>query len=129
MENLLIEHPTMSVYGQVRVGGEGGEREEEEEEEDEEAERERQRERQRREQAQARELVLLRNRERYQVALQLQLPTNSHQHSTPDPKTERGPLRVTRKATRRRNNNVKAGRGKQNLALKKCTFVAGRRRC
>ena len=130
LENLLIEHPTMSVYGQVpdrgerdagnegNVRTEGGERRTDV--------RERQVAR-----AQA-EMIQLRNRQRYQVAVQLQLPiTNNRNHGTdPSTKTVKPPLRVTRKGTRRHNQNKhKTARGKQNLSVKKCSFVAGRRRC
>lgn len=125
LENLLIEHPTMSVYGHVQRDGDVGSSEDEDRLRDEEVERERQR-----AQAQEREVVLLRNRERYQMSVQLQLPLTHHKTEQSLIKTEKGPLRVTRKSTRRHNNiKQRNGRGKQNLTIKKCSFVAGRRRC
>lgn len=124
LENLLIEHPTMSVYGQVPVEGEVTRGAEEDERRSERNEREQER--------QAREVVMLRNRQRYQVAVQLQLPMqNNHNHCAEhSAKTAKTPLRVTRKGARRHNQiKQKNARGKQNLHVKKCSFVAGRRRC
>lgn len=112
----------MSVYGQVPEGEERT-RNEGEDTRMEENERGRQR---------AREVVLLRNRQRYQVAVQLQLPTqNNHNHGAEQSgKTAKTPLRVTRKGARRHNQiKQKTARGKLNLHVKKCSFVAGRRRC
>ena len=112
LENLLIEHPTMSVYGQVprRETPREGERE--------------------RAQAQAREAVLLRNRQRYQVAERLQVPLGTNRNHQAGTKPKGDQLRVTRKAVRRHNNvRQRNGRGRQTLSVKKCSFVAGRRRC
>ena len=122
LENLLIEHPTMSVYGLHQGTEEGGGGREE---------REREQERAR---AQAREMVLLRNRQRYQVARQLHVPVGSNRNhqteSIAKPKTDT--LRVTRKSARRGNNvrqrNTR-GCSRQVMSIKKCSFVAGRRRC
>ena len=137
LENLLIEHPTMSVYDQVPRESATEQRaatnvgaDEQMDEEKEEEEREQQR---TRAQAQAREMVLLRNRQRYQVAVQLQVPPvhqNRNQNTEQSGKMAKMPLRVTRKTTRRHNNTrLKSARGRQNLSVKKCSFVAGRRRC
>ena len=120
LENLLIEHPTMSVYGQVSLHGgreeEGG---------DEERERE-----QRRARAEAREMVLLRNRQRYQVARQLHVPVGSNRNHKTESPAKTDALRVTRKAARRHNNTrQRNARGRQVMSMKKCSFVAGRRRC
>lgn len=126
LENLLIEHPTMSVYGQVPEEGEGTR---DEEEDDRKSENDREQERAR---AQAREMVRLRNRQRYQVAVQLQLPMRNNQNNCAEQltKTIKTPLRVTRKGAQRHNQTKqKTARGKQNLHVKKCSFVAGRRRC
>lgn len=83
--------------------------------------------------AEARERTLLRNRQRHQVAVHLQVPPviqKHNQNTERSSKTAKSPLRVTRKATRRHNNtSQKSARGRQNLRMKKCSFVAGRRRC
>ena len=122
LENLLIEHPTMSVYGHVSL------REDEEAAVREEREREQQQQR-----ARAREMVLVRNRQRYQVARQLQLPVGSnhnHQAGEAAAKSKTDTLRVTRKIARRHNNvRQRNARGRQVMNVKKCSFVAGRRRC
>jgi hypothetical protein len=124
LENLLIEHPTMSVYGQVSLHGgreEGGDEERELRERE-----------QRRARAEAREMVLLRNRQRYQVARQLHVPVGSNRnHKTESPaRPKTDALRVTRKAARRHNNTrQRNARGRQVMSVKKCSFVAGRRRC
>lgn len=131
LENLLIEHPTMSVYRHV-PRTEGGQ--EDEEMEDERVREEREREELERARAEAREIALVRNRQRYQVAMQLELPLavggNRNTHSTTKPsKTDK--LRVTRK-TAKRQNKTRMARGKQQqftTTVKKCSFVAGRRRC
>ena len=116
LENLLIEHPTMSVYGQMTRGT--TERPEDEEE----AERERER------AQQAREMVILRNRQRMQVAEQLQLPLAPNKNRQIRPKADQ--VRVTRRAARRLNSvRQRNNRGRQTVIMKKCTFVAGRRRC
>lgn len=113
----------MSVYGQVPEGGEGTM---DEEEDDKKSENDREQERTR---AQAREVVRLRNRQRYQVAVQLQLPMQNNQNNCAD-QLAKNPLRVTRRGAQRHNQTKqKTARGKQNLHIKKCSFVAGRRRC
>lgn len=132
LENLLIEHPTMSVYGQVPEGGEGDSGNERNMG-NEGGERRTDAREQQVARAQA-EVIQLRihNRERYQLAEQLQLPINNNRNHDTDPaaKAVKSPLRVTRKGTRRHNQNKhKTARGKQNLSIKKCSFVAGRRRC
>ena len=129
LENLLIEHPTMSVYGQVHEEGEENGNKEGEEETEEGNEQELQRARNH-----AQEMVRLRNRQRYAVAVQLQLPTqNERKYDTelPATKAAKSPLRVTKKGVRRHNQiKHKTLRGRQQtLHVKKCTFVAGRRRC
>ena len=130
LENLLIEHPTMSVYGQVPARGERDARNEENVRD---VGGERRTDTRERQVARAQaEMIQLRNRQRYQVAVQLQLPMNNNRNHSTDSsaKTAKTPLRVTRRGTRRHNQNRhKPARGKQNLSIKKCSFVAGRRRC
>lgn len=132
LENLLIEHPTMSIYGQVP--GEGNENREEVREgavgetqrQADTSETDLQRTRN-----QTQEMVLLRNRQRYQVAVHLQLPLQTAQVDSGDSAASaKPPLRLTKKGTRRMNLvKHRNTRGKQTYHIKKSTFVAGRRRC
>ena len=115
LENLLIEHPTMSIYEQVEPEGENGERTEDGEQSQ-------------RPRHQEQEVVMMRNRQRYQVAMQLQLPLRKGKKDAHHAK--KSSLRVTRKEARRLNMTLnKSGRRKQTLHVKKCSFVAGHRRC
>ena len=123
----------MSVYGDV-MGQRNGNGEEEEEEVRVLGEMQGQadtneRHMEQRMRNQARELVLLRNRQRYEVAVHLQLPQQSGQTDEVGSSTAT-PLRVTRKGARRRNMaKHRSTRGKQMYRIKKCSFVAGRRKC
>ena len=134
LENLLIEHPTMSVYGQVPGEGNGN-REELREEAVGEAQQQRQADTSERDlqrmRNQTQEMVLLRNRQRYQVAVHLQLPLQTAQVDAGDSAASaKPPLRMTKKGTRRLNLvKHRNTRGKQTYHIKKSTFVAGRRRC
>lgn len=127
----------MSVYGQVPRDNATEQRTstndsgEEKMEEGEEGGNEREQQRLRA-QEQAREMVLLRNRQRHQVAVHLQAPVPQNRNMTMEQssKVTRTPQRVTRRSARRHNNTrQKSARARQNLGVRKCSFVAGRRRC
>ena len=130
----------MSVYGNV-MGQRNGNREEEKEEKDVVEVREgvsgemqgqadtNERDVEQRIHIQAQDLVLLRNRQRYEVAMHLQVPQQNRQTDEAGSFTAT-PLRVTRKGARRHNMvKRRTTRGKQMYRIKKCSFVAGRRKC
>ena len=117
LEDLLIEHPAMSVYRQNSQN-----------DENEDATADIQVEASRDEQwNQNHELVLRQNRQRQQLAAHLQIPLTRDALSVPS----QGSLcikhpKATRKATKRHNSASRLGIKHH---MQKCGFKAGRRRC
>ena len=116
LEDLLIEHPTMSIYRQnstnevESVNRDAGEIPDENSEE----------------QNQNRELVLLQNQQRQQLAAQLQLPLGNKRKPLPRNNKSDHPPKLTRRALKR-HNPMSRQNGK--FQVQKCSFKAGRRRC
>ena len=123
LEDLLIEHPTMSVYHQHTDGninerqldndvrnppGGGAENA-----------------------VRNRELVLLQNRQRQQVAMHLHLPLTVNTRRSAKALPPGKPPRLTRKALRRHNSSGARGKTgkKQVYRVPKCYLKAGKRRC
>ena len=126
LEDLLIEHPTMSVYHHVTSGDVGSE----EESLPQENENERAMLEQDGQQSSInhnRELVLLQNRQRQQLAIHMQVPLTAEQH--PSYKALPKPPKMSRKALRRHNANILRSNKPRTIRVQKCCFKAGRRRC
>lgn len=114
LEDLLIEHPAMSVYRQ-NSNNEAESVHAEMEVADEATEQ----------QNQNRELALLQNRQRQQLAAHLQIPLDG----TKRPALKNGggkPPKLTRRALKRQDPMARLGVKHQ---VQKCGFKAGRRRC
>lgn len=119
LEDLLIEHPTMSVYRQ------NSQNHENENTADMEAERTTPNTDE--QWNQNRKLVLHQNRQRQQLAAYLQIPLTRNVLGTPSKSSQatKHP-KVTRKAIKRHNGASRLGIKRQ---VQKCGFKAGRRRC
>lgn len=130
LEDLLIEHPTMSVYHQVKSSNSNVESEEERGSQGNENERtlvlhhDHQR-----SMNCNRELVLLQNRQRQQLAMHMQLPLTVQQYPTYKDLPPGKPPRVSRKALQRHNANSLRSNKSRVYRVQKCCFKAGRRRC
>lgn len=121
LEDLLIEHPTMSFYHQNSINEESNEseiRETEVEVPDANLE----------EQNQNRELVLFQNRRRQQLAAHMQIPLTRETVGSPRKDGNGKPPKLTRRALKRHNNNSALRLGVKHQ-VQKCGFKAGRRRC
>jgi hypothetical protein len=113
MEDLLIEHPAMSIYQQNTTneveslhGSEGVDESIEE-------------------QNLNRELALIENRRRRQLAAHMDIPANEPKRTTPKSGSGK-PQKLTRRALKRHNPMSRIGAKNQ---VQKCGFKAGRRRC
>ena len=131
LEDLLIEHPTMSVYHHVISGNVDREEENDHEENDHE-ENENERALLQEDDPQSsinhnRELVLLQNRQRQQLAIHMQVPLTAKQY--PSHKALPKPPKMSRKALRRHNTNNLRSNKSRTVRVQKCCFKAGRRRC
>lgn len=116
LEDLLIEHPTMSVYRQNSTNEEASlHRDTESEGINEEIE----------EQNQNRELALLENRRRRQLAAHMDIPVNEPKKAALKNGSGK-PQKLTRRALKRHNPMSRIGAKHQ---VQKCGFKAGRRRC
>ena len=114
MEDLLIEHPAMSVYGGPSPHSDHGD-----EVDNTELERLRQ---------ERQTMVMLRNRQRQEVAHQLQVPPVEESWVRgPNPGSGRQ-ARLTRRALKRQNINSHKG-GKQVNKVQKMSRKPGKRRC
>lgn len=116
LEDLLIEHPTMSVYRQNSTN-EVESLHEDTESEGIDGDIE--------EQNQNRELVLLANRRRQQLAALMDIPANEPKRATPKSGSGKPP-KLTRRALKRHNPMSRVGIKHQ---VQKCGFKGGRRRC
>ena len=121
LEDLLIEHPTMSVYRHHNSNALGNINEEIHEEGTnmnlQEPHQNKNRDNQNH------ELVLVRNRQRHQLAVEMQIPPSLVSPRAPVHGNK--PPRLTRRALKRHNTNRKH----QGNRIPKCSFKAGRRRC
>lgn len=114
LEDLLIEHPTMSVYRQnstnevASVAAESDNMDEDIEERN-----------------QNHELALVQNRQRQQLAAHMNIPLNEAKRPAPKGGSDK-PLKLTRRALKRHNPMSRIGAKHQ---VQKCGFKAGRRRC
>lgn len=109
LEDLLIEHPAMSVYRQNSTNEVESLHESEGVDEDIE------------EQNVNRELALVENRRRQQLAAHMEIPAKEPKRATPKSGSGKPP-KLTRRALKRHNPISRNG-------AKKCGFKAGRRRC
>ena len=132
MEDLLIEHPTMSVYHHARTTGGVSNSNEQltniNHASEDGAQGETPTGRGGHEN-QNRELVLLQNRLRHQVAVQMAIPLVPVRQQSPRTLLPYKPPKLTRKALKRHNTNSCGQKGKQSYRVQKCWFKAGRRRC
>ena len=126
LEDLLIEHPTMSVYHHVE--SDNTEKQTPDNQEttatDSVGEHEGRR-NANRSICNNRQLVMLRNRQRQQLAAHLQVPLTVAQQPKACP--ARRPPKLTRRALRRQNINL--FKEKPAYRIQKSSFRAGRRRC
>ena len=145
LEDLLIEHPTMSVY--CRHGDDNNLNEQTDAVSDttndhlqsSEPAPPRDNNLNNEQRQQNRELVLQQNRQRQQLALHMQLPLGGRRPVLRPPPPPPGavyglkPQQLTRRALRRQNTNTSArhrgGKLHQGNRIQKCSFKAGRRRC
>lgn len=130
MEDLLIEHPTMSIYhqnsrneeeksedGKPKVNDDGNDENDDDDNNDEERAIELRN--------QNRELVMMQNRQRQQLAMELNIPLTRDVNRTAPKRGSNKPPKLTRRALKRQNPTTRIGVKHQ---VQKCGFKAGRRR-
>ncbi len=122
LEDLLIEHPTMSVYRQNSTNeldsttSRDNQTDTPEQQVIDETNEERN---------QIRQRAFLENQRRLQLAAQMQIPVTTNKTKQPPPKDSK-PQKLTRRALKRHNPMSRHGAKHQ---VQKCGFKAGRRRC
>lgn len=120
LEDLLIEHPTMSVYRENSSSSDEAENVNRENTDAEVVDEGNE------ELNQNRELVLLQNQQRQQLAAHMQIPLAGKKKASPPRNGSNHPPKLTRRALKRHNPMSRQG-GK--YQVQKCSFKAGRRRC
>ena len=121
LEDLLIEHPTMSVYRQNSTNEMDSTNREEEQDRAEQDMADQANEQQNR----IHQIALIENERRRQLAQHMQIPLTTNRAKRPPPKDSKQP-KLTRRALKRHNPMTRAGAKYQ---VQKCGFKAGRRRC